>query len=268
VQSNQIYANTYTNGKWDRNPINVIAEKAVTLSVNSVPWLTLMCTPNDLEALAVGFLLNEEIINSLKDIASVRVCPAGDNIDVWLNQLVEKPEKWTRTSGCSGGKTSVADSKDHNAGTHSNNGLLISPEKICDLTKQLSSAQELYRISGGVHTSAISDGEDIILVAEDIGRHNTLDKLEGLYLLKGISLERKLILTTGRVSSEMIQKANRMGAMMVISRTSPSSLSLEMAEGMGITLVGYARQDRFKVYSHPERILTITINEKNIREAA
>ncbi len=133
---------------------------------------------------------------------------------------------------------------------------------------QLKQAQELYRKSGGVHTSALSDGERLILVAEDIGRHNTLDKLAGRCLLEQVRLEKKIILTTGRISSEMMQKAGRMGAMMVVSRTSPSSLSVNMAEQMGITLIGYARGDRYTVYAHPEKIRNTAVDEKIFSEVA
>jgi len=98
-----------------------------------------------------------------------------------------------------------------------------------------------------------SDGKQIVLVAEDIGRHNTLDKLAGMCLLQNSWPEPRILITTGRISSEMLQKAARMGAPILISRTSPSSLSIEMAERYGITLIGYARRQRFNVYTHPQR---------------
>jgi len=115
-------------------------------------------------------------------------------------------------------------------------------------------SQELYHETGGVHTSALSDGEQVILSAEDIGRHNTLDKIAGLCLMENIWPDRRVLITTGRISSEMLQKAVRMGAKVIASRTSPSSLSIEMAEAWGITLIGYARRNRFNLYAHPERI--------------
>lgn len=257
---------SYHAGKWEKIPTEVIGEQAVTLSVNNEVWLTFMCTPTDLEAMAVGFLFNEEIIDTLDEVANVRVCPGGDNIDVWLNRTVQKPEKWTRTSGCSGGKTSIEKPKLLPSENKPGNGSLLVADVIRKLMEQLNAAQDLYRKSGGVHTSALSDGEKIFITAEDIGRHNTLDKLAGRCILENIILEKKIIVTTGRISSEMIQKAGRMGALMVVSRTSPTTLSVHMAEDQGITLIGYARGDRFTVYTHPERILAVRTGENIKRE--
>lgn len=262
MQSEIIKTVSYHAGQWDQDWTNVIREQPVTLTVNNEPWLTFMCTPNGLKELAVGFLYNEEIIETIDDVASVRVCAEGDNIDVWLNRTVKRPEKWIRTSGCSGGETSIETINFRKGGTKPKNGGMLPADRIGALIDQLSEAQELYRKSGGVHTSALSDGEIIIIAAEDIGRHNTLDKLAGRCILEQINPAWKFILTTGRISSEMIQKAGRIGAGMVISRTSPSSLSVQMAEKLGITLIGYARRDRFTIYTHPDRILSIPMGEK------
>lgn len=258
---------SYRTGRWGENQTNVISEQAVTLTVNNESWLTFMCTPHDLKALALGFLFNEEIIDSLDEVASVRVCPGEDNIDVWLNKSVKKPEKWIRTSGCSGGKTSIYKNNPRKGSVKPPNGYMLPADRVGELIDKLSEAQELYRKSGGVHTSALSDGEKIILATEDIGRHNTLDKLAGRCLLEKIRLSKRIILTTGRISSEMIQKAGRIGAAIVISRTSPSSLSVQIAEKLGITLIGYARGERFTVYTHFERILSISAGEKVNSEA-
>jgi FdhD protein len=267
MQSKILKTIAYHAGRWDEYQTNIISEQSVTLMVNNEPWLTFMCTPSDLKALAVGFLYNEEIIGSLDEIASVRVCPGEENIDVWLNRSVQKPEKWIRTSGCSGGRTSVSNSYLRKGVPKSQNGGMLPAERIGTLIELLSRAQDLYRKSGGVHTSALSDGEKIIIATEDIGRHNTLDKLAGRCILEQINPLMRIILTTGRISSEMIQKAGRIGATFVISRTSPSSLSVQLAKEVGITLIGYARRDRFTIYAHPERILSIPADEKINSEA-
>ena len=267
VQSKKTNTVFYNNGRWVNESTNIITEQPVTLLVNNESWLTFMCTPIDLEALGVGFLYNEKIIQSLADIASVRVCSGGDNIDVWLNAPVRKPEKWFRTSGCSGGETSIIENHFIAESINPQNGVILTPQKIGNLMDQLLKSQDLYKKSGGVHTSALSDGDTIILTADDIGRHNTLDKLSGKCLLERLNPKKRIILTTGRISSEMIQKVHQIEASIVISRTSPTSLSIQMADEFGITLIGYVRRDRFVIYAHPERILTSTSDERILHEA-
>lgn len=246
----------YHAGKWETPGFGVIVETPVSLSVNGHIWLTFMCTPTDLEALAVGFLYNEGVIKSKAEIELVNVCPSGDNVDIWLKGTVEQPQHWRRTSGCTGGVTSAALDQLH---PELKDGLLLTPQKVHTLIKSLSEAQVLYREVGGVHTSILSDGEKAVVVTEDIGRHNSLDKIAGRCLLDGIELDRKILVTTGRISSDMIQKAARIGAAIVISRTSASSLSVTLADRWGITLIGYARHDQFVIYTHPERIKQVTI---------
>ena len=236
---------------------HTIVEAPVSLTVNGEVWVSLMCTPVHLEALAVGFLFNEGVIESMEEISDVRVCEHGDNVDIWLTHTPQKPVKWTRTSGCSGGMTAV-DSITRPKSVSALNGLALPARQIGQLVDMLFESQELYRETGGVHTSALTDGERILLTAEDIGRHNTLDKIAGLCLMQNVHPKRRILITTGRISSEMLQKAVRFGASILISRTSPSSLSIELAEKWGVTLIGYARRNRFNLYAHPERILQLS----------
>ncbi len=188
----------------------------------------------------------------MDEVADVRVCEHGDNVDVWLNHDAQQPKSWRRTSGCTGGVTAV-DALARPDIAFDGSRPKFRPEVIENLVELLFEAQVLYRETGGVHTSVLSDGEKALVSAEDIGRHNTLDKIAGLCLMKNIWPETRILMTTGRISSEMLQKAVRLQAPVLISRTSPSSLSIEMAERYGITLIGYARRQRFNVYSNPQR---------------
>lgn len=243
----------YEHQQWKSVDTGTIVESPVSLTVNGEVWLTFMCTPVDLEALAVGFLFNEGILQRMDEVADVRVCEHGDNVDVWLDHAVEQPTSWKRTSGCTGGVTAVDLLARPNVSLGAND-LRIPPATIGRLIEMLLEVQFLYRETGGVHTSALSDGEKILLSAEDIGRHNTLDKIAGLCLMKDVRSEPRILITTGRISSEMLQKAARLNAPILISRTSPSSLSIEMAERYGITLIGYAKKHRFNVYSNMHRL--------------
>lgn len=248
-----IHYERYEFQKWESHDAETIVETPVSLTVNGEAWITFMCTPVNLEALAIGFLFNEGIIGKMDEVADARVCEHGDNVDVWLNRAAQQPASWRRTSGCTGGVTAVdllaKPDISFNGGQPK-----VRPEAIGHLVEMLFEAQELYRETGGVHTSALCDGEKILLSAEDIGRHNTLDKLAGLCLMNNVWPETRILITTGRISSEMLQKAARLQAPILISRTSPSSLSIEMAERYGITLIGYARRQRFNLYTGRGRI--------------
>ena len=239
--------------KWEHHNAETIVETPVSLTVNGKVWLSFMCTPVNLEALAVGFLYNEGIIEAMDEVADARVCEHGDNVDVWLNHEAEQPASWRRTSGCTGGVTAVDLLAKPNVHFEMNS-LRLSPEAIGQLVELLFESQALYRETGGVHTSVLSDGEKVLLSAEDIGRHNTLDKIAGLCLMNRVDSANRILITTGRISSEMLQKAARLQVPILISRTSPSSLSIEMAERYGITLIGYARKHRFNVYSSAKRV--------------
>jgi FdhD protein len=248
-----IHYDRYEFQKWESHDAETIVETPVSLTVNGQVWLTFMCTPVNLEAMAVGFLYNEGIIEQMTEVEEVRVCEHGDNVDVWLNHAAEQPTSWRRTSGCTGGVTAVDMLAIPNISFNGSRPK-VTPEAIGHLVEMLFESQELYRETGGVHTSALSDGEKVLLSAEDIGRHNTLDKIAGLCLMNNVWPDVRILITTGRISSEMLQKAARLQAPILISRTSPSSLSIEMAERYGITLIGYARRHRFNVYSSLERV--------------
>lgn len=241
----------YRQNRWETAAADLIVEAPVALTVNGAPWLTFLCTPLDLEALAVGFLFTEGLIHAAADIDHVRVCPSGENVDVWLRHAVPRPPVWRRTSGCAGGATAE---RAPAAFAPVPLGPPLSPQAVSALMQALLDAQSLYREAGGLHSSALSDGEGLLAVAEDIGRHNTLDKLAGRCLLEGLPTRGLIALTTGRISSEMAQKAIQLGAPAIISRTAPSALAVSLAEQAGLTLIGYARRDSFSVYTHPERL--------------
>jgi len=205
-----------------------IVEVPVGLTVNGEAWLTFMCTPVQLEALAVGFLYNEGVLHSMEEVVEARLCEHGDNVDVWLTHAATQPKHWRRTSGCTGGQRAV-DALTDLLPAPRNPGPALPTERILNQMDMLLEAQDLYRETGGVHTSALSDGTQVVVSAEDIGRHNTLDKIAGLCLMQNIWPENRILLTTGRISLEMLQKTARLGATVLISRTSPSSLSIELA---------------------------------------
>ncbi len=241
----------YSTAGFELIETRVIAERPVALFVNGEPWLTFMCTPTHLEALGIGFLFNEGIINGADEVSIARICEEGCQLDVWLTRIVARPEQWRRTSGCTGGATAIETIAPLDAVFKEDN---ITAEMILSGMEGLLRSQELYRSTRGVHCSMMTDCEGTAILAEDIGRHNTLDKLAGRLLIEKPPLVRRLVFTTGRVSSEMLQKTARLSAPLIVSRTSPTALSIHLAEELGITLIGYARRNQFNVYTHPERL--------------
>ncbi|WP_049784799.1 formate dehydrogenase accessory sulfurtransferase FdhD [Anaerolinea thermophila] len=250
--SRRVFYWQYQQGEWQALSGEVIAEQAVTLTVNGEEWITLMCTPHQLEALAVGFLYNEGLIQSLEEVAILQPCENEHNVDIWLTHALSKPRRWRRTSGCTGGMTQVDGEEDLRVPFWGQ--AQVEAEQIIQWMEELYRHQELYHTARGVHASALSDGERVVVQCEDIGRHNTLDKLSGWVLLNNFSGAQRIVLTTGRISSEMLQKSARLGAGMVVSRTSPTSASVALAERWGITLIGYARRNRLTVYTHLQRL--------------
>jgi len=245
-------------GNWREVDAEVIEEGMITLYVNGRELASLMCTPRDPQQLALGFLANEEFINSYEEVAVDYVCVAGDCVDIWLTKPVwDRPRRQIITSGCGGGVT-FADLAAEQEPVSTQ--LAIEPQKIGGLMTRLQTRHSLYARARGVHTSALSDGDQLVAVAEDIGRHNTIDRLRGECLRNGIDTGGLMLLVTGRVSSEMIHKAAKMGCPIVASRTSPTSVSVDLAREWNITLCGYVRRTRMNVYSHPERLIDASLS--------
>jgi FdhD protein len=239
-------------GKWGAVQAEVIEEGQVAIFVNGRELVALMCTPHDPEQLALGFLANEGLISSIKDVEISHVCSSGGCVDTWLTHSIwDKPRRRVITSGCTGGQT-FRDLAAAQPPLESD--LRIRPEQIGSLINQLQPDDSLYARARGVHVSALTDGESLLVVAEDIGRHNTVDRLRGECLRQGIDTKGNILLTSGRISSEMIQKAAQMGCPLVASRTSPTSLTVQLARAWNITLCGYVRRNRMNVYAYPERL--------------
>ncbi len=232
----------------------VISESACTLYVNGQKWVTLLCSPTNLDALALGFLRTEGLIASLNDVAGFSVRQQGEvGVEVRLKREdVSLPSRPRLTSGCAGGVTFYDLAAAH---YRLNTGLRLAPAQVYDqMARMLAQTADLYRAMGGFHISALSDGRKLLLMAYDVGRHNTLDKIAGLSLLQGVATSGRFLLTTGRVSTEMLTKAASLGVPLVASRNSPTHLAVRLAREWGITLCGYVRGQRMHLYSAPERL--------------
>lgn len=232
---------------WVRTKMHVPSEMQFTIYVNQQALVTILCTAAKLDYLVMGYLYAEGIISSIEDVASLRVSDEESLADVRLvNSEYELPT--LRTLGCSGSPVFKTQ------GIRVDSDLVVTPQQVLQLMKQLQGQMELYSFSGGVHTSALSDTKNLLVVAEDIGRHNTLNKIQGECLMRGISTRDRLMLITGRISSEMLLKAAKMRVPVVVSKRAPTKNAIVLARDMGIALVGQTRGNRLTVFTHPERL--------------
>lgn len=235
--------------RWSRASTHVPSEMALAISVNRQELVTILCTPTKLNCLVLGFLYAEGIISGLGDVASLRVCEEESLADVRLTDpAVKLPRQRTLTSGCGAGATFKT------RGQRIDSDLMATPKEILWLMDRLQKQMVLYRLGGGVHASALCDTKNLLVVAEDIGRHNTLDKIQGECLLRTLATGDRLLLSTGRVSSEMLLRASKMRVPIVVSRHSSTGSAVSLARDLGIALVSRARGGGLSVFSHPERL--------------
>ena len=230
----------------------VVQEYPLKLRVNGRELATLICSPHQLNFLVVGFLRLQGFIATLDDISALGVCHEYGQAEVLIRTSLPERLQPTLTSGCGTGiafnlpekLVSLAwlDQQSHHC------------ESLYRLMKELQGLAENYQRHGGIHSAAVGDDRGLLLSAEDLGRHNTLDRLAGEALFKGLDLRGKMLVTSGRISSEMVAKAARLGIGLMASRTSPTDKAVELCEQAGITLVGYLRSSSMDIYSHPQQL--------------
>ncbi len=231
----------------------VVREQPLTLYINGERFLTLLCSPMKLEALIVGYLWMEKVIEGLADVQQVDVSPVDGRADVTLTRPVTLPTERILTSGCGGGITFRID---HRLFPRLSSRRRVRPEALAERMKDLFTAAVHYKASRGIHGAALAEPDGLLVIAEDVGRHNAVDKVKGEALLRGIPTEDRILLSTGRISSEMLLKAARMGVPIVASRTSPTEMAVALAEQLNVTVCGYVRPDGLNLYTGEGLLLT------------
>lgn len=239
----------FIKGQWAKTFIHLPSEINLTIYVNERELVTILCTPNKLNCLVVGFLYSEGLILNHTDIASMSISDDGSVADVELKDRAFKfPERRTLPTGC-GGSAIFRDK-----GKKITSDLVVEPKEIFSLVRNLKRKMELYKITGGIHTSALANRKDLLVIAEDIGRHNTLDKIQGESILRGISTKDCILLITGRISSELVSKAASMQVPIIVSLKTPTNRAVLLARELNMTLVGHVRGRNLCAYSHSWRL--------------
>lgn len=226
----------------------VIIEEQYSVWVNGRKVLNAMTSPTRLEEFVIGYLVTEGIITSYREIDSLQI--DDHQIKVLTNRKVHL-QNGTKTvlSGC-GGDSSYLDPTRLPVVT---SDFTISGEQIHQDVKEVLDSP-LHRLTGGIHVVGLAGEGRIFTVAEDIGRHNALDRVIGYALLNGIDLSRTYTLISGRISSEMARKCLIAGIPVIVSRGATTTLAISLADGKGLTIVGFVRGRKMIVYTHPGRV--------------
>jgi len=233
----------------------VAAEIPLAVFLNDVEVATLLTCDFECKSLAVGFLFAEGFVQSKGELSGIFESTERKVVRVYTEDKREPDtSKGVITTGCGRGRSYAAYDLEALGIEPMEDGLRFSSEVILALMHGLQTQSLLFRETGGVHSCALAEGDRIVLMKDDIGRHNAMDRILGTCLLEDIPLEDKIILTSGRASSEIVFKAGRGRVPILVSRSAPTDLAIRIAEQAGITLVGYARGKRMNIYAHPERI--------------
>ncbi|ACV64104.1 formate dehydrogenase family accessory protein FdhD [Desulfofarcimen acetoxidans DSM 771] len=234
----------------------VARETPLTIFLNNGEFVTLVCSPQYLCELAVGFLCSEGILRNRQDLTDIKLEENKGIILVETAQPVLEEERFMRryiTSCCGKSRSSFYFIND--AATEPVHGsTCVSVQQIRILTDKLENKAQVFRTTGGTHGAALCSATEMLFFYEDIGRHNAVDKLFGKAFFELINLDDKILVLSGRISSEILIKTAKMGIPVIISRAAPTDLAVKMAGELGITVVGFARGNRMNVYTHPDRI--------------
>ena len=244
---------SFVKGKMCQTERSVVQEAPLLLTVNGHELTTLVASPHQLNFLVAGFLRNQGFVDSIDDFLSLGICEDFGVANANLVKEIPAQLMPTLTSGCGTGISfNVADSE---LRPMQQQDVCYPSAAVFALMQELNRRAEQYHSHGGIHSAAVGDDSGLLLHAEDLGRHNTFDRIAGEALFRDLDLAGKMLVTSGRVSTEMVAKAIRLGIMLIASRTSPTNMAIEMCEAAGISLIGYLRRDSFELYSHPERIV-------------
>jgi FdhD protein len=249
----------YNQGEVREKEDSLLVEAPLTVEVNGEEFVTVLCTPTDLEDLVLGFLFSEGLADGADDLAEVRLDEEQGRARVRTRRPHDLAAKLygkrTLTTGCGRGTIfyHVADALKTR---RVESDLQVSAAKVLAALKGWGEKARLFQETGCPHSAALFTAEgELLCLAEDAGRHNAVDKVVGRALREGWSRGDKCLVTTGRLSSEMLLKAAKAGLPVVVSRSAVTDLAVRLAAELGITAAGFARGRRLNVYTHPERIL-------------
>jgi FdhD protein len=236
----------------------VVREFPLTVILNNQELVTLLCTPTHLDYLAIGFLSSEGLIKGKDEIKKMTIDEQRGVVRVETTeetkQAGELVFKRLITSGCGRG-ASFYSAADVIGQTKVNSKTGISTGEVFELVREFQHRSQIFRTTGGVHSAALCDTKNILVFSEDIGRHNAIDKIFGECILKGLKTDGCVIITSGRVSSEILLKVAKRNIPLLVSKSAPTDIGVKLAGDLGVTLIGFVRGKRMNVYANDWRLV-------------
>lgn len=232
----------------------VVKEFPLIITLNNQEVVTLLCSPQNLDYLAIGFLSSEGLIRSKDDIKKIAV-------DQQRGMVQVETEKDTQADRQPSSKRLVTSGGGRGAPFYPARGqakvesdIEISAGEVFALIDEFVQRSAVFKATGGVHSAALSDTKSILVFSEDIGRHNAIDKVFGECMLNDIPTAGRLIITSGRVSSEILLKVAKRNVPLLISKAAPTDLGVRLAQDLGVTLIGFARGKKMNLYANEWRL--------------
>ncbi|MEF2290778.1 MULTISPECIES: formate dehydrogenase accessory sulfurtransferase FdhD [Virgibacillus] len=244
---------------------SVAEEYPITIMINGEEFATMVCSPEHVEELIVGFLASEGVILQYHAIQRMNVDVKTGFAYLEINKLPDmyQFDHSKRIIGsCCGKSRQFYFKNDVKTAKTMMSNLRISCKQCLQLMEQLQQASMQFHQTGGVHNAALASVNGVELVRTDIGRHNALDKLYGHMLMNHLNINDKVIVFSGRISSEVLLKISKMRVSILISKSAPTKLALQLAEDLGITVIGFARKGSMNVYTHSSRVEEIVYAQK------
>jgi FdhD protein len=236
---------------------DVAVECPLTVMLNGKEFATIVCTPVDLTDLVFGFLASEGVIRFSKDVETLTIDESKGYayVETATKQPISQDFYMKRVIGsCCGKSRHFYFQNDAKTAKTVTSAFTFSPDQCFEFMDELQRRSAAFRQTGGVHNAALCTRKHVIAQRTDIGRHNALDKLYGYGIRNRISMADKVIAFSGRISSEVLLKVSKIGCGLLLSKSAPTDLALELAEELNITVAGFIRSGSMNVYTHPWRI--------------
>ncbi len=233
----------------------LVNEYALEIEINDHSFARLLCSPKELEYLCLGYLYGESKISSMADVIALDIDAESGKACIKLNTIETDADRPAYLTTGLGPQKSITATQLPDKQIPIAGGLRLDAEKISALVEEFQQGSSLFIETGGVHSCALSDGEKIIVSFDDIGRHNALDKVVGFALKNRLNLNKHLLITSGRIPAYMAYKCYHADLPFIVSRSAVTAAAVDFAQKTGMTLIGFARNARFNIYSGAERVL-------------